>query len=309
MEMRTLGNTGLKVSALGYGGAPMGYLKSDPGESAVLLNTLLDRGVNVIDTAAGYAGSEEVIGQSVSHRRNEFVLISKCPDQMTDGADCWSAPKITASVERSLKRLRTDHLDVVLLHSCGKDVLEQGEALGALLKAKEAGKVSFVGYSGDNEAAAFAAGLSGISVVETSVNICDQANLRTLLPEARERGIGIIAKRPLANGAWRTLSEQKGIYADYAKTYTERFRRMDLSLSALEFSGEASVAWPEIALRFTLSQPGVHVAIVGTCHLAHAERNLESVARGPLPVKACELIRAAFSEAERISGKPWSGEI
>jgi aryl-alcohol dehydrogenase-like predicted oxidoreductase len=308
METRQFGGTGLKVSALGFGGAPMGFLNTDEGQVGKMLNTLLDRGVRVIDTAAMYAGSEELIGRTIGHRREDYVLVTKAPS-LGDGEDCWSGPKILASVERSLQRLRTDHLDVVLLHSSGKDVLEKGEALEALLLAKQAGKLRFAGYSGDNEVASFAATLSGISVIETSVNICDQANLEGVIKAAQPRGIGIIAKRPIANSAWKPLSTQPGLYADYAKTYAERFAKMGLSLEALGLEGEPARVWPEIALRFTLSQPGVHTAIVGTCHLEHAQANIDAVARGPLSTSARELIVAAFRKAEAASGKPWLGEM
>jgi aryl-alcohol dehydrogenase-like predicted oxidoreductase len=308
MEKRAFGKTGLDVSVVGFGGAPIGFLEAEQGQVSTLLNALLDRGVNLIDTAAMYVGSEEAIGKAVGHRRQELVLVSKCPNPMADGADCWSAATITASVDRSLKRLRTDHLDVMLLHSCGLDVLQKGEALGALLQAQQAGKIRFAGYSGDNETAVYAAGLAGVAVIETSANLCDQANLRLVLPEARKRGIGVIAKRPIANSAWKPLNKQPGMYADYAKTYTERFQAMGLTLADLGLSGDPALVWPQLALRFTLSQPGVQAAIVGTCHLAHAEANLAAAALGPLPEKTMAAIRSAFAKAEAAAGETWVGQ-
>ena len=193
MERRAFGNTGLAVSVVGFGGAPIGFLEAEQAQVGVMLNTLLDRGLNLIDTAAMYAGSEEAIGKAIGPRRDEVVLVTKCPNPMADGDDCWSAAKITQSVERSLQRLRTSRLDVVLLHSCGLDVLQQGEALAALLRLRDAGKIRCVGYSGDNETALYAAGLPDIAVIETSVNVCDQANLKGVLVEARRRGLGVIA--------------------------------------------------------------------------------------------------------------------
>lgn len=308
METRALGETALDVSVVGFGGAPIGFLESEQKQVGAMLNALLDRGVNLIDTAAMYAGSEEAIGKAISHRRQEFVLVSKCPNPMADGEDCWSAPKIAMSVDRSLRRLRTDRLDVMLLHSCGLDVLERGEALEALLRARDAGKLRFAGYSGDNETAVRAAGLPGIAVIETSVNFCDQANLRAVVPEAQKRGLGVIAKRPIANSAWKPLSDQRGMYTDYARTYTERFRAMGLTLADLGLSGDPARVWPQVALRFTLSQPGVHAAIVGTTRLAHAEANLGAAALGPLPAAAMAAIRAAFAKAEAAAGERWVGQ-
>jgi aryl-alcohol dehydrogenase-like predicted oxidoreductase len=306
MEKRTFGKTGLSVSLLGFGGGPIGYLGTDQKQVEIIVNTLLDAGVNLIDTAAAYQGSEEALGKAVAHRRKQFVLVSKCGQQF-DGlpGNAWSASVITATVERSLRRLQTDHLDVMLLHSCSLEVLQRGEALGALVKARDAGKIRFCGYSGDNEAAVFAARLPDVSVIETSVNICDQANLTTVLPVAREHNVGIIAKRPIANTAWRPAHQFHGIYEEYAQPYRERFAAMQITPQELGFTSEAD--WPEIALRFTLSHPGVHVAIIGTTNPLNAQRNLKASAKGPLPKNALEKLAAAFTHAEKSKNQTWPG--
>ncbi len=306
MEMRALGKTGFEVSALGFGGAPVGYLEIDRKQVTEILNTLLDHGVNLIDTAASYAGSEEAIGDAISHRRDEFVLVSKCGQAFEDiEGEAWSAKAIEQTVERALRRLKTDHIDVMLLHSCELEVLQQGEALGALIKARDAGKLRFVGYSGDNEAAVHAAGIEDVAVIETSVNICDQANIDTLLPLAQQNNIGILAKRPIANAAWRDASEQRGMYANYAQTYHERLGKMAITPTDLGFPDDA---WPEVALRFTLSQPAVTTAIVGTTKLSNVDRNLEVLSKGPLPESGIAALRAAFQHAETAAGEPWLGQ-
>ncbi len=232
--------------------------------------------------------------------------MSKCGHQVegASGAE-WSPELITQTVDRALKRLRTDHLDVMLLHSCDLAVLQRGEAVAALARAREAGKVRFVGYSGDNEAAAFAAALPEVDVIETSVNICDQANLDNVLPKARERNLGVLAKRPIANAAWK--SSHPGIYAGYAQPYIERLKAMSLTPRDLGVDGDPNAAWPEIALRFTLSQPGVHVAITGTTNPANAQANLNSAGQGPLPAAAVNKIREAFRTAGLRAQKPWKG--
>jgi len=306
MEMRALGKTGFEVSALGFGGAPVGYLEIDRKQVTEILNTLLDHGVNLIDTAASYAGSEEAIGDAISHRRDEFVLVSKCGQAFEDiEGEAWSAKAIEQTVERALRRLKTDHIDVMLLHSCELEVLQQGEALGALIKARDAGKLRFVGYSGDNEAAVHAAGIEDVAVIETSVNICDQANIDTLLPLAQQNNIGILAKRPIANAAWRDASEQRGMYANYAQTYHERLGKMAITPTDLGFPDDA---WPEVALRFTLSQPAVTTAIVGTTKLSNVDRNLDVLSKGPLPESGIAALRAAFQHAETAAGEPWLGQ-
>ncbi len=306
MEKRILGKTSLLVTPLGFGAGPIGYLETEQEKVEQTLNSLLDAGVNLIDTAAAYHGSEEAIGRAVSHRRKEFVLVSKCGQQF-DGlpGQAWSKEVIAATVDRSLKRLRTDCLDVVLLHSCGSEVLQRGEALEALVEARKDGKVRFVGYSGDNEDAVLAARMPEVAVIETSVNICDQANLATVVPVARENNVGVIAKRPLANTAWRAPQQLKGIYQEYARPYRERFETMKVTPQVLGFSGEAD--WPEIALRFTLSQPGVHVAIVGTTNPENAKRNVSVAEKGPLPQAVVEKLQSAFRRAAAARKKVWQG--
>jgi len=304
---RTLGRTGFEVSTLGFGAAPIGLLETEQQRVAGILNTLLDEGVNLIDTAASYAGSEEAIGKAVAHRRDEYVLVSKCGQEFDDlpGAK-WSEQLILATVDRALKRLQTDCLDVMLLHSCSLATFERGEAIGALAKAREAGKIRFAGYSGDNEAVAVAAAHPEVAVVETSINITDQANIAGLLPVARQNNVGVIAKRPIANAAWKELSEQPGFYSDYAKTYHERFKAMGLSLEDLGVDDGED--WASVALRFTLSQPGVHTAIIGTTNPDNARRNLEVSERGPLSDDALQKIAEAFARAEKESGENWEAQ-
>lgn len=304
---RTLGRTGLDVSVLGFGAAPIGLLETEQQQIANILNSLLDEGVNLIDTAASYAGSEEAIGKAVGHRRDEYVLVSKCGQEFDDlPGTKWSEQLILATVDRALKRLQTDCLDVMLLHSCSLETFERGEAIGALAKAREAGKIRFAGYSGDNEAVAVAATHPEVAVVETSINITDQANIHGLLPVARQNNVGVIAKRPIANAAWKELSEQPGFYSDYAKTYHERFKAMSLTLEDLGIGADED--WASVALRYTLSQPGVHTAIIGTTNPDNARRNLEAAHGGPLPDAALQKIAEAYAKAEKASGENWEAQ-
>ena len=300
MERIPFGSTGLTVSRLGFGSAPIGYLGRPTSEVEPLLQGLLDLGINVLDTAASYPGSEQAIGAAVGNRRDQFVLVSKCGQAFEDlpGA-AWSAQVITATIDRALKRLRTDRLDVMLLHSCSRRVLEQGEALGALARARDAGKVRFPGYSGDNDAVAFAATLPDVRVIETSINLTDQVNIDGVLPVARERGLGVIVKRPIANAAWKQPSEQPGMYASYAQDYHDRFKAMGLTLSDTGLTGDAKLQWPAAALRFTLSFEGVHTAIVGTTNLDHVRSNVEAVDQGPLPEHVVQTLRDKFNAAAK----------
>ncbi len=300
------GRTGFNVTPLGLGAAEIGYLKPQREQVAKILNLLLDEGVNVIDTAASYETSEEVIGEAISHRRGQFVLISKCGNKVGElqGED-WSASLISQSVERSLRRLKTDVLDVMLLHTCDEPTLRKGEALGALVKARQAGKIRFAGCSGDNQAIAYAATLPDIAVIETSINIVDQVSIDWVLPIARKHDVGVLAKRPMANAAWKRTEDQPGFYGRYAQPYQDRLSKMNLNPAELGFSTPPELAWPELALRFVLSQAGAHSAIVGTHNLENTRRNIEFAKKGPLPDEVVQKIRRAFTAAR--GGEQWSG--
>jgi len=306
MEYTTFGRTGLKVSRIAFGAGPIGYLESSEADAGAILNLLLDRGVNVIDTAASYLGSEELIRKAVGARREDYILLSKC-GRRVDGmkGEDWSAEVVTQTVDRSLRRLGTDHLDVMLLHTCDLETLKKGEALGALLKARDAGKIRFAGYSGDNAAAAYAVGLPGVDVLMCSASICDQVNLDEGIAAAAREGTAVIVKRTVANGAWKPQDDQKGIYRDYVKPYMDRFAAMALDPRELGFSGPE--AWMEIALRFTLSLEGAHVLSIGTTKAANATANLDLLEKGPLAPSAVARIRAAFREAQAKAGVPWPG--
>jgi aryl-alcohol dehydrogenase-like predicted oxidoreductase len=307
MRKVTFGKTGLSVSVLGFGAAPIGYLDTERERVARILNFMLDAGVNLIDTASNYPGAEEAIAETVGGRRDEYVLVSKCGPKLPDLDErAWSPELITKTVDRSLRQLRTDRLDVMLLHSCDLKTLQKGEAIDALVRAREAGKVRFVGYSGDNDAAEYAASLPDVAVIETSVNLADQVNIDLVLPKTVANNVGVLAKRPVANAAWKDIDQQPGMYKSYAKTYTERLARMKLDPAALGVSGPPEKAWPELALRFTLSQPGVHCAIIGTTNPDNAKANIAVADKGPLPAEAVRKVREAFRRAD--PQRAWLGQ-
>jgi len=298
------GKTGLHVTPLGFGAAEIGFLKPERERAARVLNLLLDEGVNVIDTAAGYETSEEIIGQAIAHRRSQFVLVSKCGQRADLEAEAWSPELISQSVERSLSRLNTECIDVMLLHTCDEATLREGEALGALVKARQAGKVRFAGFSGDNEAAAYAATLADIAVIETSISIADQANIDLVLPIARKNDIGVLAKRPIANAAWKPAHDRPGHYSAYVQPYVDRLAKMNLDPFNLGFSGDIDLAWPEMALRFTLSQTGVNTAIIGTTSPQNSQRNIGFAMKGPLAREIVEKFRVAFRAGQSVDKWP-----
>ena len=120
MEQRQFGKTDMRVSVLGFGGAEIGFEGASQETVTQLLNSALDAGLNVIDTAECYPGSEELIGQAVASRRDDFYLFTKCGHPETYTKEDWRPESLLQSIERSLRRLRTDRLDLVQLHSCSE---------------------------------------------------------------------------------------------------------------------------------------------------------------------------------------------
>src|SRR5579862_2017653 len=133
METRQFGKTDMRVTVLGFGGAEIGFEQATPEIVKTLLHDALDAGLNVIDTAECYLQSEELIGQTVAARRKDFYLFTKCghPDGY-DKPGNWRADSLLQSIQRSLKRLKTDRVDLVQLHSCSLDDLRKGDVIAAL---------------------------------------------------------------------------------------------------------------------------------------------------------------------------------
>lgn len=303
LERRKFGATDLTVTVLGFGGAEIGYQKVDQAIVDRLLNAALDAGLNVIDTAECYAGSEEAIGKAVASRRKDFHLFTKV-GHMEAGDAGWSAASIEKSIERSLQRLKTDHLDLVQLHSCSRELLEKGECIVALEKAKKAGKTRYIGYSGDSTAALYAVESGRFDTLQTSVSIADQECLELTLPKAKERNMGVIAKRPIANAVWRHDAEPTD---GYVVEYWKRLQALKYDFT----QGEArNATGPDgaagVALRFTLAVPGLHVAIVGTTKPERWKQNADMLrAGGPLAAERIQAIRARWKE---VAGAGWTGQ-
>lgn len=286
METRTFGRTGLQVSVLGFGGAEIGFENATDADVERLLNAALDAGLNVIDTAECYADSEEKIGRAVAGRRDDFYLFTKCGHSSGFDAPDWDIRMLEETIDRSLQRLQTDRVDLIQLHSCDLETLKRGEVIEVLQRAKAAGKTRFIGYSGDNEASAFAVECGAFDTLQTSLNVADQAALPTV-EKAVERGMGVIAKRPIANAAWNEPAPDA-----YGRPYWERLQK-------LQYPGLDAA----LALRWTLAQP-VHVAIVGTKNPERWAQNAALLEAGPLPIEAAEAIATRWRE---VAAADWAG--
>lgn len=303
MERRRLGQTDMNVSALGFGAAEIGFENASAETVKTLLQGALDAGLNVIDTAECYGRSEELIGQAVSQRRRDFYLFSKCghPNGVESGAN-WSPKSILASIGRSLQRLKTDHLDIVQLHSCSEPILRDGDAIAALQTARDRGYTRYLGYSGDGQAARYAVECGAFDTLQTSINIADQEAIDLTLPLARERHIGVIAKRPIANAAWKTGHKP---IDSYHHEYWQRLNTLDYEFLD-QMDQPANLAGTvSIALRFTLSLSGVHCAIVGTSKADRWKENARMLEPGPLPENELQAIRARW---EDVAPRTWIGQ-
>ncbi|MCC6547567.1 aldo/keto reductase [Candidatus Sumerlaeota bacterium] len=294
MQYRSFGKTGLKVSALSLGASHVGNSNVSEDEAGSFLNAVLDRGINLVDTARMYGLSEERIGRHISHRRKDYILSSKCGYHIP-GTEDWTRECVTKGVDHALNLMRTDVIDIMHLHSCGLDILHRGEVTEALLDAKRAGKIRFAAYSGENEERAYAIETGAFDVIQTSVNICDQRVISDALPELARNGTGVIAKRPIANAFWTHEKQPTG---SYCEPYWLRAKDMDLQ-------NPAGIPWDEFALRFSAFLPGVHTCIVGTSKLSNLDRNLAIVDKEALPQDIIDATRALFKKHDQN----WRGQI
>ncbi|HET7202288.1 MAG TPA: aldo/keto reductase [Steroidobacteraceae bacterium] len=329
MQMRSYGSSGLRVPVLGFGAMQVGDPSLDEAQAARLLHHVLDAGLTLLDTARSYGLAEERIGRVLAHRRDEFVLSTKVGYGIP-GVPDWTYDCVIAGVDAARSRLRTDVIDIVHLHSCGRDTLAAGEVTRALTRCREQGKIKVAAYSGDGDALRFAISLTSPAPVgevgrrpgegearlgtspapvgevgrrpgegslqglQASVNLCDQQAL-PLLRDARTRGVGIIAKRSLAGRPWQGAPTGDAVHDEYRR----RFETLCRALSV------ASDDWDATALRFTAFAPGVDCVIVGGTDAAKVDRNVATIALGPLEPEVRSAITGAFGK----HGRRWEGLV
>lgn len=288
MRTRPLGATGLVVSELGLGAGPLGDPSVlDDAAAERLIHAALELGVTLLDTAPSYGRSEQRIGHALRGRRDRVVLSTKLGYGVPGVAD-WTGPCITAGIDLALERLATSWLDVAHLHSCPLDVLQRGDVVEALAAAQRAGKVRIAAYSGDNEPLLWAISSGRFGSVQCSVNVADQRALDRAVPLAAERGLGVLAKRPLANGAWREAARPD---APDRGAYWDRLAAMGAPLTA------------ERALGFVLAQP-VSSVLVGTTRLDHLRALAAASASASADPDAAQL-RELFRRHDR----GWDGIV
>jgi|TARA_Y100000294_G_scaffold169210_1_gene180081 aryl-alcohol dehydrogenase-like predicted oxidoreductase len=213
VELRQLGKTGIEVSLLGLGTVKIGRntdvkypraftLPSD-AQLHRLLDSAMDVGINLIDTAPAYGTSEERLGVLLKGRRERWIVATKVGEEYDEGGSRYdfSPEHARASVERSLLRLATDYLDVVLIHSDGSDldILERHGTLDALLELKQHGVVRAVGVSHKTVDGARLALKKGADVIMATLNAADTSELG-VIREAGLAGCGVFIKKALVSG-------------------------------------------------------------------------------------------------------------
>jgi aryl-alcohol dehydrogenase-like predicted oxidoreductase len=249
MELRALGNSGIRVSPLGLGSVKLGRNREVkypqgfqvPNDRAVsdLLALARDLGINLIDTAPAYGSSEERLGRLLPGKREDWVIVTKVGEQFIDGCSHFdfSTQAIRRSVESSLRRLNTDYLDVVLIHSDGNDLKSlQEDTLGELRRLQVQGKLRATGISGKTvEGGLLAAELLDVLMVTCNLQYNEEL---PVLQAAQRLNRGVLIKKGLMSGHVRNAAEV------------------------------------EQAMAFVFSQPGVSSMVVGTINPGHLEANV-----------------------------------
>jgi len=284
LPSRPLGTTGLRAPVLGLGAGPLGDPALSDEAALDVLRLAVDLGVGLVDTAPSYGRSELRLGRLV--REGRAPVVSTKLGYGVDGVEDWTGEAVRRGVDLALTRLGVEVLDIAHLHSCPRDVLEHSDVVEALLRAVEQGKVRVPAYSGEGDALRHAVRSGSFGVVQASVSCCDPVSGRTILREAVARGLGVLAKRPLANAPWRQAGGP----------YDERWERLGI---------EVGVEPDELMLRWTAYHPAVHVTLAGTHDPAHLARNATSVARGPLPRDVQAVVDTAIARAD----DGWEGVI
>jgi aryl-alcohol dehydrogenase-like predicted oxidoreductase len=281
LNHKTLGSTGLQVTQLGYGSMGLrgprtwGVRVVDDQAAERVLNTVLDSGINFIDTAPDYGVCEERIGRYIGSRRSEFTLATKCGCVYTQREDHleishhWNREVIERNLELSLKRLQTDHIEILQFHGGQAETLQREGLIDLLEGFRVQGLIRFIGVS---SRLPDLPGLIDLGLFDTF-----QIPYSCLAPEhdqwitrAAETGAGIIIRGGIAHG---------GPDAEIARPALNDV----WSQARLDDVLPEGMSRAQLILRYTLSHPHCQTAIVGTCDHKHLEENIAAAQAGALP--------------------------
>jgi aryl-alcohol dehydrogenase-like predicted oxidoreductase len=286
MKYISFGKTGLRVSRLALGTAAFGLenygiCEADEGsavseEAAVrLIRSAVDRGINFFDTARGYGRSERVVGNALAGVSSCVVATKlSIPKNITKMTSPELRQTVMESIETSLVELQTDVLDIVQIHNATVEVLEGTGMLESLERARQQGKLRFIGasvYGVDNAFAAIRCG--NVVVLQVALNLLDQRMLSCVLTEARNKNVGVLARSVFL----------KGVLTSRVKLLPPTMHSLAASSDqARQALGDTWDSLPGTAVRFCLSAPGVHSVLMGLRSVAELEAAISAEEAGAL---------------------------
>ncbi len=297
MLKKTLGRTGLEVTQLGYGSMGLrgpktwGVRVVSEEAAETFLNSVLDAGINFIDTSPDYGVSEERIGRYISGRRSEFYLATKCGCVYTQHEDhleidhVWDRDVVKRNLETSFRRLQTDHIDILQFHGGEAESLQRAGLIETLLEFRDQGMIRFIGSSSSLPKLPAMIELGVFDTFQIPYS-CLAPQHHDLITKAAETGAGIIIRGGVAHGG------------PDAEIQREALNTVWLNAKLDEVLSEG-MSRAELILRYTLSHPRCHTTIVGTCNADHLAENLASAEAGPLPTELYNEI--AFRVAAAIA--------
>jgi aryl-alcohol dehydrogenase-like predicted oxidoreductase len=310
MERRTLGRTGLEVGVLGLGGLFVSRVGGRGRRDARLaVRRALALGVNWVDTAPSYADSEAVLGYALRGAQEPFYLSTKLGGRPLP-FDARDPAGLRQSVQESLRLLRRDHVDLLIVHEPDRpgqyDWWEdwdtfRGPVDGVLQDLKRAGLIRFAGLGGTTAyelPRIMATGRFDVVLTAFNYSLLWREAEHAVLPEARRQGMGVIAGSPLQQGALaRRYDDAVRAGAPWlSPPRREQLRRL------YAFVDEAGIPLPELALRFVLSSPDVHLTLMGARSVEEVEANVAAAERGPLPA---DVLAALDEIARAVPFRPW----
>ncbi len=323
MRYQKFGNTDLQASVLGLGSAPIGS-RTGKQESIKTLNLALDLGINFYDTAPSYGqgSSEEILGEVFKSRRDQVIITTKVGHavsptlqfaakfkpmvrsalqqlpgmrksvksfvQSQTKTDNFEPSYILKSVEGSLKRLKSDYIDLLLLHSPPQEVLERGEVFTQLQSLKQQGKIRHYGVSAGKLAKAITCleyPDTGICALQVTLNLFEKQALEEVIPLAEKQGVAIIAREPFAHGKLipaTNSSSSLSYQGDLAPDDSFAF-----------LTADSTKTMTQAALQFSLQSEGVAVVLAGMSQARHVRDNVAALSLPELTPEQMQAIRAA----------------
>ncbi|RDV45221.1 aldo/keto reductase [Leifsonia sp. ku-ls] len=275
MKYRPLGRTGIHVSPFALGAMMFSsFGNSDQDDVDRMMGRALDAGINLVDTADAYGDSEEMVGRALKGRRDEVVLASKFARPIGDDVNRRGGSRrwIMTSVENSLRRLQTDHLDLYQLHR-PDPATDVEETLSALTDLVRSGKVRTIGSSDmpaseivEAQWAADRRGLERFRVEQPHYSLLDRTVEREVLPVAQRYGMGTVIWSPLASGML-TGRVRRGQETDLRRVGMFAALRDERRIDAVEqfivLAEEVGMPLTHLALAFVIAHPGVTAALIG----------------------------------------------